>query len=98
LSQLPAGRQMVHEMRIDFIDRNRIGITLSRSNLCGLLAKLDGHPPSSACMIAKDTDIGFLTVHAEEDATHYDASRGLGMRGQMHPETEAAIAEKRGSA
>lgn len=74
-------------MRIDFIDQNRIGITLSRSNLRSLLAKLDGHPANSACTIVKDTDIGFLTVCAEDDVVHYE----LAPRGQMHPETEAAI-------
>ncbi len=78
-------------MRIDFINANRIGITLSRSNLRALLAKLDGHPPNSACTIVKDTDIGFLTVRAEEDAAHYDEPRGLGYRGLMHPDTEAAL-------
>ena len=39
-------------MRWDEDERGRPRIVLSRRNLLALLAKLDGHPPDSACAIA----------------------------------------------
>ena len=69
-------------------------IILSRRNLQSLLAKLDGHPPDSACMIGGGSDaLGFF-VKAEEDDVHY-ADRvvpsGWKPYGVMHPDTERAI-------
>ena len=63
-------------------------VMLSRRNLLTLLAKLDGHPPGSACMIRGGTDAPKLYVMAEEDDVHYQ-DRG---RGTVHPDTEAAVA------
>jgi len=68
-------------------------LILSRRNLLSLLAKLDGHPPDSACIIGGGTDaLGFF-VKAEEDDVHY-ADRGYPKWGEMHPDTEEAM--KRG--
>lgn len=68
---------------------------LSRRNLNSLLAKLDGHPPNSACTIGHPDDMDFW-VTAEEDGIHYGhPSRaefnGIGVVGPMHPETELAL-------
>jgi hypothetical protein len=82
-------------MRIDAIgpSSRSVAITLSRSNLLALLAKLDGHPAGSEKSISRIqhggpfTDVrvpGYLTVTAEEDDVHYvDRERGI-----MHPDTE----------
>lgn len=58
-------------------------LTLSRRNLLTLLAKLDGYPPGSACMIEKDG----LYVKAEEDHIHYSDRPP----GEMHEWTEAKL-------
>jgi len=60
-------------------------IILSRRNLESLLAKLDGHPPNSACTIGND---GWW-IKAEENEVHY-AERELAA-GIMHPETEKTL-------
>ena len=62
-------------------------IELSRRNLLSLLAKLDGHPPNSACSIMAPNDMPGWTVHAVEDAEHY-ADRPAG---QMIAETERML-------
>ncbi len=73
-------------------------ITLSRRNLLSLLAKLDGHPPDSACMIGGGADALGFYVKAEEDDVHY-ADRvvppGWKPYGVMHQETEEAIRKER---
>jgi hypothetical protein len=74
-------------------------VVLSRRNLIVLLAKLDGHPPGSACTIGapeqytEETGIKFY-VRAEEDADHYlrPDREARGYAGPMHPDTELAIA------
>lgn len=61
-----------------------LGVELTRRNLNALLAKLDGHPPDSACTIEKDG----VFVKAVHDFAHY----GGGVApGAMHPDTERAL-------
>lgn len=63
-------------------------VTLSRRNLNALLAKLDGHPPASACRIERECDDGlYLSVVAQEDADHYCDRHP----GRMHQATEDVI-------
>jgi hypothetical protein len=55
-----------------------------------LLAKLDGHPPGSACTIGMpnhDKDGFHWFIKAVEDAEHYADRRP----GPMHAETETAL-------
>jgi hypothetical protein len=71
-----------------------VTVTLSRSNLLTLLAKLDGSPPDSSLTIQGGTvrmPIGWnLFVIAEEDEVHYTDGEP---RGRMHPITEEKIAD-----
>ena len=61
-----------------------VELRLSRRNLQVLLAKLDGHPPGSACTLERDDGSGAVfRVIAEEDAEHY-AGR---TPGDVHPES-----------
>ena len=54
--------------------QGRIHIFLSRSNLEGLLDKLNGTPPDSSCSFMRDTgELGVIIVTAEEDAEHYNS-------------------------
>lgn len=55
-------------MRLDEVTRTEVVVTLSRRNLLTLLAKLDGHPPHSACTIVLPGggDGPELLVRAEE--------------------------------
>lgn len=72
-------------------------VVLSRRNLLSLLAKLDGHPPDSACTISGPEVYPATAVVAEEDDAHYaHFSRGglLGRAGRMHPDTEAALPDR----
>lgn len=62
-------------------------LVLSRRNLLTLLAKLDGFPENSACMIQGGSEALGIIVKAEEDSIHY-ADRPFGA---MHDETEQAI-------
>jgi hypothetical protein len=62
-------------------------MVLSRRNLEALLAKLDGHPPGSACTIVGGSDAEGWTVRAEENGAHY-ADRPAGM---MVADTEIHI-------
>jgi hypothetical protein len=73
-------------------------ITLSRRNLLTLLAKLDGHPPDSACTIQGGADAWGYFVRAEEDDVHYfDRPAFLETKwGPMHPDTEQALKEAKG--
>lgn len=79
-------------MRLDLVTPAQIRIALSRRNLLTLLAKLDGHPPFSACTIsfpgAKEEPA--LVVTAEPGDLHY--GRRAAPPGPMHPETEVSIA------
>ena len=64
-------------------------VVLSRRNLLSLLAKLDGHPPDSACTIVGGTDTApGYAVRAEEDGVHY---YGRPPGGEMHPDTEGQL-------
>lgn len=65
-------------------------VVLSERNVRTLVAKLEGHPPDSACTIVKETGAGLLIVKVEPDAEHY-ADRPEGPAGPMHPDTEAAL-------
>jgi hypothetical protein len=73
----------------------------SRRNLLTLLAKLDGHPPDSACKIGAPPMYGSYWARAEEDEVHYthpdreEPGIGLMQAGRMHPETEAAMIQHR---
>lgn len=76
------------------IQPGTVALRVSRRNLRALLAKLDGHPPGSACSISRyflDDQGGYteLTLTAEEDEVHY-ADRPAGI---MASETEAVLRE-----
>ena len=60
-------------------------VELTRRNLVGLLAKLDGNPPGSACTLIDPDRV--VAVKAVEDAEHY-AAEGRAP-GPMHEATEA---------
>ncbi len=62
-------------------------VVLSRRNLLTLLAKLDGHPPDSHCMIYGGSDAPGLLIKAEEDDEHYKDRPA----GQMHDDTEILV-------
>ena len=65
-----------------------IYVELSRRNLESLLAKLNGHPPDSACTLIRHCeDDLYLSIQAVEDDAHYLDDRPPA--GRMHPETEA---------
>lgn len=69
------------------------GLYVSRRNLLGLLAKLDGHPPDSACEIVFNfPGAAPFHLYAEEDDVHYahPSREGYGP-GSMHEDTEATI-------
>jgi len=74
-------------VRVEFDGSHVHTVVLSRRNLLSLLAKLDGHPPDSACTIYNQD----IVVVAEPDEVHY-ADRDAG--GRMHPKTESAISEQ----
>lgn len=70
-----------------------ITIELSRANLQALLAKLDGHPPDTSCVLLRyDASAQcYLRVHAVENSEHYlHRDRGI-----MHEDTERAIEDMR---
>lgn len=80
-------------MRVEVNDNGSLHVTLSRRNLLSLLAKLDGHPPDSACTIVSPSfyDVKVL-VSGEEDEVHYASAERLGLAaGPMHPDTEAKL-------
>jgi hypothetical protein len=64
-------------------------IELTRRNLLALLAKLDGHPPNSACTICSPITIGVPSwcVRAVENDAHYSDRPP----GPMIEETERMI-------
>lgn len=71
-------------------------IVLSRRNLLTLLAKLDGFPKNSECMIGAPEAYGEFYVKAEEDDEHYNHPSRIDLGiptvpGAMHPETEYVI-------
>lgn len=74
------------EIQSDIRQEVIVVVTLSRRNLNVLLAKLDGHPPQSACTITNHG--GHLIVKAEEDGVHY---KDRVPPGRMHPHTEAEL-------
>jgi len=82
-------------MRLDRVTRTEVLVTLSRRNLLTLLAKLDGHPPNSACTIVLPGggEGPGLVVRAEENDAHYQARPEP--PGPMHPDTEARMAAGR---
>ncbi len=71
-----------------------VTVVLSERNLRALLAKLEGKPPQTQCMIVCD-DLAtstHLRVKAETDQMHYFARRLEGKKpGKMHPDTEEYI-------
>lgn len=86
-------KTIIHEDGLA-VGGTRIEVRVSRRNLLTLLAKLDGHPPDSACTILGPVIWPATTLLAEEDDVHYnDAARveavGDNQPGQMHPDTEA---------
>lgn len=70
-----------------------IVIELTRRNLTALLAKLDGHPPDSACTLVAPTSDGPYAVKAVEDAEHYGARKP----GPLHASTAEALAAAEGT-
>jgi hypothetical protein len=61
-----------------------VELRLSRRNLQVLLAKLDGHPPRSACSCERNDGSGVVfRVIAEQDEVHY-AGR---IPGDVHSES-----------
>ena len=72
-------------------DLDSVHVYLSERNLKALLAKVQGHPPDSACTIEYVTREGLtLIVTAEPDDVHYgNPERVLSVAGPMHPATEA---------
>lgn len=74
-------------------DGNGGHFVLSRRNLLTLLAKLDGHPPGSACTIMAPRQYGAWLVSAEENDIHYahPDRQGQGVFGRMHYDTESAM-------
>lgn len=64
-------------------------IVLSERNLRVLLAKLEGYPPNSNCMIGGGSGAPGVFVKAEPDDVHY-GGRGY-PPGVMHPDTEERI-------
>ena len=77
-------------MNIKSFIGGRVCIELSRRNLQSLLAKLNGHPPSSRCTLIRPCDNGLmLEVKAVENDTAY-ANRDV-PPGPMHPSTEAQL-------
>jgi hypothetical protein len=75
-------------MRADIIaiseSQTHVELRLSRRNLQVLLAKLDGHPPGSACTLERDDGSGVVfRVIAEQDREHY----GDRAPGDVHPES-----------
>ena len=79
-------------MRLDLVTPAQIHIVLSRRNLLTLLAKLEGHPPLSACTISFPGagEEPALVVSAESDDLRY--GRRSAPAGAMHPDTEAWVA------
>lgn len=80
------------------VERNDAGeataLVVSRRNLQTLIAKLDGHPPNSACTIGAPSQYGQFEIRAEEDDVHYDhpsREEARGLSGIMHPDTERAL-------
>ncbi len=82
-------------MRVDKLTSAGVEVVLSERNLRSLLAKLDGHPPGSACMLEYDSRLGggyvHLVVGAEPDEVHYANAERDFPAGTMHPETEDAV-------
>lgn len=69
-------------------------LILSRRNLESLLAKLDGHPPGSACILGGGSDAPGFFVKAEENEEHYadrEVPAGMSKWGLMHPDTERQL-------
>ena len=60
-------------------------LELTRRNLTALLAKLDGHPPNSACTLI-DPD-NKIVVRAVEDEAHYTDRPP----GELHSDTAQFI-------
>jgi len=79
-------------MRWDETELGRPRIVLSRRNLLTLLAKLDGHPPDSACTIGGHDGGRDYEVKAETDEVHYS---GRPAPGPMIEATEEYLATLR---
>lgn len=79
-------------MRLEIHD-NQTHVFLSKRNLLSLLAKLNGHPPDSACtLMYQQKDNSWLIVTGEPDNIHYvNSERDGNTAGPTHPDTEKAI-------
>lgn len=78
-------------MRLEWDEHGRFVLVASRTNLLSLLAKLDGHPPGSACILEGGSEAAGIRLKAEEDDVHY-AHRD---RGLMHEKTEKEVLRRR---
>lgn len=67
-----------------------VEVVLSEANLLALLHKL--RMPDSGRTIYKRIDGRMVFIRVENDHEHYQGEE----RGEMHPETEAFIAQNRG--
>lgn len=66
-----------------------IRVVLSRRNIEGLLAKLNGHPPDSALTLVGPTMYFPTIVTVEENDVHYEhQSREGTPPGRLHPDSE----------
>lgn len=75
-------------MRVVDVSGGFVRIELTRRNLRSLLAKLDGHPPNSACtIISPDDHEVTVVVTAVEDVKHYGSRRP----GAMIEDTEQEL-------
>ena len=82
-------------MNIKSFIGGRVCIELSRRNIKSLLAKLNGHPPSSRCTLVRPCENGlYLEIKAVENDTHY--SKPDREPEPMHPSTEAQLRNMKG--
>ena len=78
-------------MKVVSATETHVHIELSRRNLLSLLAKLDGHPPNSACTIISPMPSPIeVSVTAVEDEAHYSDRPA----GQMVQDTEDKLREQ----
>lgn len=64
-------------MDLTKLGKDIITVSLSRTNLTGLLNQLDDHAKDA--QIIRRTDLGLLLVHAQEDEDHYVDGRVKGV-------------------
>lgn len=71
------------------VEGRYVEVILSERNLLSLLDKL--YMPGSARTLQRNTESNTLSISVETDAEHYEG-RAVGTAGEMHPDTEAALA------